>query len=223
MMMMDMLTSAYDRSDLSRLQDGQVPKTNVGKLSSLVGWGFDIIKDQTEQIRLWDDIDRMTGCILDRYGKDFGVARGEASDAVMRIMIKVKILSMLAAGNLDTLILAASSLFGVAAEDVKSEEIYPAKVYLYIDEDKLDQEHKDIAGTIAGLMARIKSAGVGLRIFYRTYSCKSVQVYAGTHASIAISVDVSPVPIDGRSVRDVDMRAGSGTLIYTSVSYPARE
>lgn len=222
-MMLDMLTSAYDRSDLSRLRSGEGPRTNIGRLACLVGWGFDIIRDQTEKVRLWDDIDRMAGTTLDRFGKDFGVRRGEASDAIFRVMIKVKILAMLASGDLDALILAASSLFGVAAEDVKSQEVYPAKVYLYIDEDKLDQEHKDIAGIIAGLMARIKSAGVGLRIFYRTYSQKRAGIHVGTATCLAAFLDVPPMPMDMGTVRSVDMRAGAGTLIYTTASYPAGE
>ena len=222
-MMLDMLTSAYDRSDLSRLRAGKGPGTNVGRLACLVGWGSDIIRDQAEKVRLWDDIDRMEGTTLDRCGKDFGVGRGEASDAIFRVMIKVKILAMLAAGDLDTLILAASSLFGVAAEDVKSQEVYPAKVYLYIDEDKLDREHRDIAGIIAGLMSRIKSACVGIRIFYRTYSQKGARVHVGASTCLASFVDVPTMPMDMETVKSVDMRAGVGTLIYTTVSYPVGE
>lgn len=72
---------------------------------------------------------------------------------------------MLAAGDLDTIILSAASLFGVSAEDISFQEVYPAKIYLYIDEDKLDQGHKNVADTIAGLMKRIKTTGVGNQNF----------------------------------------------------------
>lgn len=177
--MLNMLTSAYNRSDVMSIEAGEPPSTNIGKLFHLAGWGFDIIKDQTEKVRLWDDLDSMKGKPLDRYGADFGVIRGESSDEIFRIMIKVKIIAMLAAGNLDTVILSAASLFGVDVFDVKAEEVYPSKIYLYIDEDKLDEDHKSVADVIAGLMARIKSAGVGIRIFYKTYRSWEQSIYTG--------------------------------------------
>ncbi len=221
--MLDMLTSAYNRTDIVRFKENKQPRTYIGKLFSLAGWGFDIVCEQAEKVRLWDDIDKMEGVILDRFGRDFGVERGEASDAIMRIMIKVKIMAMLAAGNLDTLILSAASLFGVKAEDVKSEEVYPAKVHLFIDEDKLDQEHKDIAAIIAGLMSRIKSGGVGLRVFYHTYHNGQAQIYTGTSVCLAAFMQIPPAKIDNETVKTVNTKAGTGTLVYAAVSYPAEQ
>ena len=57
--MLEMLTSSYNRTDMQRLEENQMPQTNIGKLFSLAGWGFDIIKDQTEKVKLWDNIDVM--------------------------------------------------------------------------------------------------------------------------------------------------------------------
>ena len=206
--MLEMLTSAYNRTDILELKEKRTPKTNIGKLFTLSGWGFDIIHDQTEKVRLWDDIDVMEGETLTRYGNGFGVARGEAGDEIYRIMIKVKIIAMLAAGDLDTIILSAASLFG-------------AKIYLYIDEDKLDQEHKNVADTIAGLMKRIKTTGVGIRIFYKTYSSKRAAVYVGTPTCIAAFINVAPMPLNKKSVKTIELKAGIGTLVCTRVSYPA--
>lgn len=218
--MLEMLTSSYNRTDIQNLKEKQEPQTNIGKLFSLAGWGFDLIRDQTEKVRLWDDIDTMRGSTLTRYGDSFGVTRGEASDEILRIMIKVKIIAMLSSGDLDAIIWAAASLFGVAAEDVTVEEIYPAKVYLYIDEDKLDQEHKDIAGTIAALMKRIKAAGVGIRIFYKTYSGKEGRLYVGTAICMATFLTAYPNPINKGTLKQVKLSTGVGTLIYSEVSYP---
>ena len=53
---------------------------------------------------------------------------------------------------------------------------------MYIDEDKLDQEHKDVANIIANLMCRIKSAGIGIRIFYRTYHGAELKMYLATNS-----------------------------------------
>ena len=202
--MLEMLTSAYNRTDILELKEKRTPKTNIGKLFTLSGWGFDIIHDQTEKVRLWDDIDVMEGETLTRYGNGFGVARGEAGDEIYRIMIKVKIIAMLAAGDLDTIILSAASLFGVSAEDISFQEVYPAKIYLYIDEDKLDQEHKNVADTIAGLM-----------------SSKRAAVYVGTPTCIAAFINVAPMPLNKKSVKTIELKAGIGTLVCTSVSYPA--
>lgn len=190
--MLRMLTSAYNRTDMETLEAGESPTTNIGKLFYLAGWGFDLLKDQTERVRLWDDLDAMKGATLNRYGADFGVARGESSDEIYRIMIKVKIIAMLAAGNLDTVIVSAASLFNVDPAVVKAEEIYPSKIYLYIDEDKLDEERKNVAPVIVGLMSRIKSAGVGLRIFYRTYSGGSDNLYIATPTFQYIRIYVKP-------------------------------
>ena len=190
--MLDMLTSAYDRTDISRLQRGESPKTNIGKLLTLSGWGFDILKEQAEKVKLWDSLEEKQGTELDRYGKDLGVAREGATDEVYRIMIKVKTISLMASGNLDAVIQAAAALFEVDVTDVKADEIFPAKIYLYIDEDKLDEAHKDLAPIIVSLMSRIKSAGVGLRIFYKTYHFWEQPIYIGIATLECVRVSYGP-------------------------------
>lgn len=219
--MLDMLTSAYTRADLPKIRNGDLPQTNIGKLFYLSGWGFDILKDQTEKVKLWDDIDKAKGAALDRIGKNYGVVRGTASDAIYRVMIKVKLLAMLAAGNLDTLILSAASLFGVTAEDVTCEELFPAKVYLYINEDGLDEEHREIAPVIASLMARIKAAGVGIRIFYRVYRARQAPVYLGTATCIATFMAIASEPLNKQFVGQADTRFGAAAAVFVSAAYPA--
>lgn len=210
--MLEMLTSAYNRTDLQNLKERNPLETNIGKLVALSGWGFDILKEQTEKVKLWDQLDKMRGTSLDNFGRNYGVARGEASDEMYRVMIKVKILAMLAAGNIDTIILSAASLFGVSASDVACEEVFPAKVYLYIDEDKLDQEHKDVANIIANLMCRIKSAGIGIRIFYQTYHGTELNVYLATHSMEFIRLQVQPESGDKYLKYQINFNAGVPTL-----------
>jgi len=219
--MLKMLTSAYNRSDAVKLDTGESPSTNVGKLFYLAGWGFDVIKEHAEKVRLWDDLDTMKGTTLDRYGADFGVSRGESSDEVYRIMIKVKIIAMLAAGNLDTIILSASSLFDVDPEDIKAEEIYPSKIYLYIDEDKLDEEHKSVADVIADLMSRIKSAGIGIRIFYRTYTEGEASLRLAAMTFQHIRLSAKPNASNGYVSADIDLKAAVATLETVKIQYTA--
>ena len=73
--MLDMLTSAYIRTDIQKLEKSEPPETNIGKLFYLAGWGFDILQEQTEKVRLWDNIDKMQGAVLDSFGNNYGVAR----------------------------------------------------------------------------------------------------------------------------------------------------
>ena len=218
--MLDMLTSSYTRTDLQKFEKSEPPETNIGKLFYLAGWGFDILYEQTEKVRLWDDIDKMRGAALDSFGNNYGVVRGMATDEIFRIMIKVKIIAMLASGNLDTLILSAASLFGIRAEDVRCEEVYPAKVYIYINEDELDQEHKEVAETIAGLISRIKSGGIGIRIFYGTYSMHQARIYVGTSVCLSTTINVPPIAINKKTIKNVDLKVGAGTLICATASYP---
>ena len=219
--MLEMLTSAYNRTDIHNLQENQLPQTNIGKLFFLAGWGFDIIKDQAEKVRLWDDIDAMQGSALTRYGESFGVSRGEASDEILRIMIKVKTIAMLASGNLDTIILSAATLFGVSATDVKADEIYPAKVYLYIDEDKLDAEHKRVAEIIAGLMSRIKASGVGIRIFYQTYFGGAENLYIMSMRSNHIKITASPDATNKKVRMDAGINVALPRLEHLQITYGA--
>lgn len=219
--MLEMLTSAYNRTDIHNLQENQLPQTNIGKLFFLAGWGFDIIKDQAEKVRLWDDIDAMQGSALTRYGESFGVSRGEASDEILRIMIKVKTIAMLASGDLDTIILSAATLFGVSATDVKADEIYPAKVYLYIDEDKLDAEHKRVAEIIAGLMSRIKASGVGIRIFYQTYFGGAENLYIMSMRSNHIKIIASPDATNKKVRMDAGINVALPRLEHLQITYGA--
>lgn len=221
--MLEMLTSAYNRTDLQNFRENNPPETNIGKLFALSGWGFDILKEQTEKVRLWDRMDKMQGTSLDNFGRNYGVVRGEASDEMYRVMIKVKILAMMAAGNMDTIILSAASLFGVSATDVTCEEVFPAKVYLYIDEDKLDQEHKDVANIIANLMCRIKSAGIGIRIFYQTYHGARLNVYLATNNMEIIRLQVQPESGDKYLKYEINFNAGVPMLERIAVHFTPAE
>lgn len=221
--MLEMLTSAYDRSDILRLKENKSPETNIGKLFSLFGYGFDIIREHTERVRLWDDIDQAQGKCLDRYGGNYGVYRGEAPDELYRIMIKVKILSMLSAGQLDTIINAAAILFGVESKDVRPEEVFPAKIWLYIDLDKLPEDRLKLADTIADLMKRIKAAGVGLRIFLVTYFSGQDTLYTGAAAAVIPKIQV-PAAYNGGNYNTAEaLSNGIPTLIYVDVHYGSKE
>ena len=134
--MLEMLTSAYTRRDLQNLRHNQPLETNIGKVFSLFASGLEIIRENAELVRLWDNIDNAEGAVLDRYGANFGVERGAASDGLYRILIRVKMIAQLSGGDDDTVIRAAGELLGVDFSDILLEDVFPAKKALYCLRDQ---------------------------------------------------------------------------------------
>lgn len=218
-MMLKMLTSSYNRSDIKRLEREKAPKTNIGKVLSISAWGFDTASSQAEKIMAWDNIDYAQGRVLDRYGGNYGVYRGGAPDDIYRVMIKVKVIAMLSAGNLDTIINAAVILFDVKNNRVEAQEIFPAKIFLFVEDEDLDEIHKILSETIARLMMRIKAAGVGMRIFRRTYYHAIETVYTGTLSEKYAKKVLGPSAKDEKITYQAPLNMGTGTTIYVKKSY----
>ena len=62
------LTSAYTRKDYNNRRRDLPIETNIGKLFAILAWGLDSVEEQTELIKLWEDIDYAEGAVLDRSG-----------------------------------------------------------------------------------------------------------------------------------------------------------
>jgi hypothetical protein len=167
--MLDALTSAYSRKDYYNRQRGSPLETNIGKLFAIFSWGLDSVQEQAELVKLWDDIDYAKGFVLDRYGANFGVQRNGAADAFYRLMIRVKLLSQLSGGDIDTVINAAASLFGIPPEKVVLTEIFPAKIGIEVNEADLDPETLEMASDIIAMIKRILAAGIGLVAVLQSY------------------------------------------------------
>lgn len=218
-MMLKMLTSAYNRSDVKKVEKGEQPQTNIGKVLSIGGWGFDIINSHAEKVILWDNIDYAEGKVLDKYGENYGVYRGKAPDDIYRVMIKVKVMAMLSAGNLDTLINATTILFDVKNNRVEACEIFPAKIYLFVEEEDLDEIHKLLSDTISLLMRRIKAAGIGMRIFRRTYYHALEAIYIGSLTEKFTKKTLEPLVEDKKITYNTPLNLGIGTIIYVKKSF----
>lgn len=163
------LTSAYSRKDYDNVQRELPPETNIGKLFSILAWGLDTVEEQAELVRLWDDLDYASGSVLDRYGANFGVKRVSSDDRFYRLAIKVKIMAQLSGGDTDTVLRAAAMLLDVEQSEVELEDVFPAKIALYVDMDLLSQDRQDLIEPIAYAIKRILVAGVGMRLYVRTY------------------------------------------------------
>ena len=138
--MLEYLTGAYARSDIRNSRHSLPMETNIGRLFGTLAWGLEIIHENADRLKLWDDIDNARGSVLDRYGANFGVARGGADDTFYRLLIKIKMIAQLSGGDIDTIISAAASLFNVDVSEIEVRELFPAKIWIYVDEAVLDYE-----------------------------------------------------------------------------------
>lgn len=208
--MLDMLTGAYNRDDVRNAYSSLPLETNIGRLFNTLAWGLELVHDQSDKILLWDDLDNAQGAVLDRYGENFGVARDGAPDAFYRLLIKVKMISLLSGGDIETVINAAATLFDIEPEQVDLDEVFPAKVWIYVDEADLEAEKIDTAELIAGVMKRIVAAGIGMRLFLRTYRRNEATLYLNTGAAISSRMTIRPPVIN---------RGASSTIYLNSYAY----
>ena len=177
--MLTLLTGAYNRRDIKNAAAGRPMETNIGRLFSLLADGLEMVHTTTETVRLWDDLDNAEGAVLDRYGANFGVARGEASDPLYRILIRVKMIAQVSGGDGDTVIRAASELLGIGLTDIALEDVYPAKIRIFVDMSLLSEERLRIIKQISRAIKRILAAGVGMQMGLRIHPEKAQAVAVG--------------------------------------------
>ena len=192
-------------------------ETNIGRLFNTLAWGLELVHDQSDKILLWDDLDNAQGAVLDRYGENFGVARDGAPDAFYRLLIKVKMISLLSGGDIETVINAAATLFDIEPEQVDLDEVFPAKVWIYVDEADLEAEKIDTAELIAGVMKRIVAAGVGMRLFLRTYRRNEATLYLNTGAAISSRMTIRPLVINRRASNTVYLNSYAYELAHITI------
>lgn len=197
------LTIAYSRKDYDNHQQGRPLETNIGKLFSLFAWGLDIVQENAELVKQWDDLEAAKGAVLDRYGANWGVQRFSENDALYRLAIRVKILSQLSGGDTDTVIRAAADLLGVENHDIEFEDVFPAKIALYVDWLLLTQERQDLIEPIAWAIKRIVAAGVGMRLYVRTYRTYRFDLPASHGGAIGTFYKYHPIGRDRGVIWDV--------------------
>lgn len=216
------LTSAYSRKDYDNYRHGRPVETNIGKLFSLFAWGLDIVQENAELVKQWDDLERAKGTVLDRYGANWGVRRFSENDALYRLAIRVKILSQLSGGDTDTVIRAAADLLGVEDHDIDFEDVFPAKIFLYVDWLLLTQERQDLIEPIAWAIKRLVAAGVGFRLYIRTYRTYRYGLPVSHGGAIGRCYRHLPVGQDREVVLDVPV-AHSGAVAAEFVFEPTGE
>lgn len=190
------LTSAYSRKDYDNHRQDLPLETNIGKLFSLFAWGMDIVHENAELVKQWDDLEQAKGAVLDRYGANWGVQRFSENDALYRLAIRVKILSQLSGGDTDTVIRAAADLLGVEYADIGFRDVFPAKIALYVDWLLLTQERQALIEPIAWSIKRILAAGVGMRLYVRTYHTHRLAIDVRHGGATGAFITAAPVGKD---------------------------
>lgn len=207
------LTSAYSRKDYDNHQQGRPLETNIGKLFSLFAWGLDFVQKNAELVKQWDDLEAARGAVLDRYGANWGVQRFSENDALYRLAIRVKILSQLSGGDTDTIIRAAADLLGVEDHDIDFEDVFPAKIAIYVDWLLLTQERQDLIEPIAWAIKRILAAGVGIRLYVRTYHTFRYDLQISHGGAIVRCYQHKPIGEDREVVWEMPVAHGGAVII----------
>ena len=81
-------------------------------------------------------------------------------------------------------------------------EVFPAKIWLYINEDEFDEEHARIAPLIAQMVKRIMAAGVGKRIFFKTRSEFRAELLAAGAMNTVFQAKIEPESATGIHSRE---------------------
>lgn len=206
------LTSAYSRRDYDNQQQGLPMQTNIGKLFSIFAWGLDIVHENAELVKQWDDLEQARGAVLNRYGTNWGVQRFSENDALYRLAIRIKILSQLSGGDTDTVIKATAELLGVENPDIGFEDVFPAKIALYVDWLLLTPERQELIEPIAWAIKRIAAAGIGMRLYVRTYRTYRYDLSIKRGGAIGAFFHYEPVGEDRLEHMDVFI-AHSGSAL----------
>ncbi len=195
------LTSAYTHMDHDNRRLSNPVETNIGKLFSIYAWGLGLVHQQSDLIKLWDNLDYACGTVLDRYGANFGVQRYGANDTFYRITIKVKVLSQLSGGDINTVINAAAELLDVELSDMQLEEKFPARIALFVDQDLLSKERLEMIEPIAWAIKRILAAGIGMRLYMRTYRTYRYDLSISYATTVRTRFEPAPIVGEDRTSR----------------------
>lgn len=221
--MLKLLTTAYSKRDIYNVKKGLPLETEIGKLFSILCWGLDHIEDTSLCVRQWANIEYAKGAVLDRYGKNYGVERAGSDDMFYRLMIKVKMMAQLSGGDIDTVINAVSVLYDIAAEHMELEEVFPAKVRVFVENGLVTEEKREVAGLIGKMAKRIVAAGVGFDIIFRIPHSTNAKVYA---MAISHRRAIHRVPVPFPEAKNPSQEIAVGAVAYcrsnhaVSLPYP---
>lgn len=100
------------------------PNSNVGKLMLILSGELDELNETLAKVEAWRDIDQAQGATLDLIGQGVGQARGQATDEIMRILIRARVARSLSNGTFDGVLNALSVSLNTDPENFQIIPLY---------------------------------------------------------------------------------------------------
>ncbi|MCM3598724.1 DUF2612 domain-containing protein [Metabacillus idriensis] len=140
--------------------------SNVGKFILLISEQIDKLKETFNKIESWRDVNQAEGKTLDFMGEGRGQKRGQASDEIMRVLIKARIARQNSDGTMNGIIRALALSLNTDPSTIKIKALYdeavPTPAALMIQELPIDALNR-VGLTVGqfGLIAQeVVSAGI---------------------------------------------------------------
>ena len=147
--MLALLTNAY----------ASKPTSNTGKLFAVLSESLDALSGTLSKVADWCDLQQAAGTTLDRLGGNCGVARSGLDDPTYRLMIAIKMMARISAGDGDTMIRSTAALLGVEDTAVSMTE-GDASVTMLADELDVPVAFFQRAELVSALLQEIAAAGI---------------------------------------------------------------
>lgn len=112
--MMRSLTESYTKN----------PNSNIGKLILLVSGQMEDLNDTLDKIEKWRDINQAEGETLDLLAANVGQMRGQATDEVLRILIRARVARNLSNGTMDGVINSLAVTLNTTPDKFGIKELY---------------------------------------------------------------------------------------------------
>lgn len=172
------------------------PDSNIGKLFLIISEQFSELEESATKIENWRDIDQAEGTTLDLMGKARGQHRGQATDDVMRILIKTRLARNNSDGTINKIISALALSLGVSPSQLRIKALWadgePAA--LMIDRLPLDVlNNVGMTTTELGLLAQSITAG-GIRI--TSINLSGTFAFSSQPNTLEKSVEFGFAPLD---------------------------
>lgn len=145
------------------------PDSFIGRLLTLLGEQVDALEEQAIKVEQWHDIDQAKGYPLEQLAANINQKRGNATDEILRLLIKSKAARSLSRGTIDDIIYVIAVSLDTDESQIDIRELFddpdnPEPAAIKIASLPITQLNK--AGITASQFGRIvkRSAAPGVRV-----------------------------------------------------------
>ena len=100
------------------------PNSNIGKLILLASGQMEDLDETLRRIENWRDINQAQGDTLDLIAANVGQLRGQATDEVLRILIRARVARNLSDGTMDGIINSLAVTLNTTPNKFRIKELY---------------------------------------------------------------------------------------------------